>query len=70
MGYSRKNQTVEVEDILFWKKKNPGVFHFFTLYFSFFILSNGVKFIQHNFEGKFYTAVFSSAIGFTCKVYI
>ena len=70
MGYSRKNQTVGVEDILFWKKKNPGVFHFFTLYFSFFILSNGVKFMHHNFEGKFYTAVFSSAIGFTYKVYI
>ena len=54
MDYSRKNQTVGVEDILFWKQKNPGVFHVFTLYF----------------EGKFYTAVFSSAIGFTYNVYI
>ena len=51
MGYSRKNQTVGVEDILFWKKKNPGVFHFFTLYF----------------EGKFYTAVFLVPLGLLTK---
>ena len=55
MGYSRKKA-----DSGCW---GHGAFHFLTLQ------SNGIKFTHHNFGGKFYTPVFSRAIGFTCKVY-
>ena len=65
MGYSRKKPNSGGWGHTFLKKqKKNRIFSFF-----YFIVELG-KFMNHNFDGKFYTPGLFSAIGFTYKVYI